>query len=444
MFFKKIFTCFSLLFCANIPFYTTSCSKSENNDNHNYDCNIVKLFDGSDWYGLNGKFDSSDDYVIQDEKIIYKKLKGINSAHNLVFPNFVLYEGQKLSVYLDDSLFSGFFNLFGSIYLNVFTTNIPNYIFENCINLEKIFLMNKIISVGKRSFYNCTNLKSMEFSKYSEYYYLNSMEIFKFIESIYDEAFVYVEFNTNIEFDKLEILGCSAFSDCTQIKSIAFSNNCFSKNKQNKLENSCFSNCWNIRTVKLNKNIIEIGEECFLGCYNLEKVNWVINTNDNDVIIDKKAFYHCYILKEIYSNLCYFSPRYIGNNAFDSDKEFVINDIDFEHEHNNYLFFLKTTYIGNYAFSSCEKIKSVKFFFSEILIISSYAFYHCIRLSKIDFIDFIDIKPWWDETIVNIFVEINLVGEFYISTKADLELWLSFFERQTSKETVEHWNFIQK
>ena len=48
-------------------------------------------------------------------------------------------------------------------------TDIPSHIFENCFNMEKVFLFNKMINVGEKSFYGCMSLKTIEFSKYSEY-----------------------------------------------------------------------------------------------------------------------------------------------------------------------------------------------------------------------------------------------------------------------------------
>lgn len=418
-----------LLISTSIPLYSTSCSSK-----NNCDCRVDKSFNGSDWYGLYGKFDDSD-YEIAEEKIIYKHLNGINYANNLVIPNYVLYEKKKLPVYLDKNLFFGFQNISGSVYLNEFMTDIPDHIFENCVNIKKIFLMNKIINVGERSFYNCLSLKSIEFSEYSEYYhYLHADEIFKFIESISNEAFYRVELDISIVFDKLENLGNSAFSDCTHIKSVIFSNNCLFLQKH--LKNSSFSNCWNLQFVSLNKNIISVGDECFLGCYNLKKVNWEINSNNEDVLIGKKAFSHCYALAQIYSNLNNFSPSYIGDYAFDSDRAFNFNYFDSE----NNTFFLNTSFIGEYAFSSCETIKLVKFFPLENFIISSNAFYYCYRLDCIDFSNFGSFVPQW-EGVVHIFDNICKNGIFYISNLDDLNSWLYFFNSQINEGVAECWNF---
>lgn len=418
-----------LLISTNIPIYSTSCSSKKK-----YDCRVDKSFDGSDWYGLYGKFDDSD-YEITEERITYKHLNGINYVNNLVVPNYVWCEEKKLPVYLDENLFFGYLKISGSVYLNEFMTDIPDHIFENCVNIEKIFLMNKIINVGERSFYNCLSLKSIEFSECSEYYhYLYADEIFKFIESISDEAFYRVELNINIVFDKLENLGNSAFSDCTHIKSVTFSNNCLSQQKC--LKNSSFSNCWNLQFVSLNKNIISIGDECFLGCYNLKKVNWEIDSNHENVLIGKKAFSHCYALAQICSNLSNFSPSYIGDYAFDSDKAFNFNYFDSE----NNTFFLNTSFIGEYAFSSCETIKLVKFYPSENFIICSNAFYYCYRLDCIDFSNFgLSVPKWYG--VVHIFGNVCKNGVFYISNLDYSDSWLDFFNSQTNEGTAECWDF---
>ena len=423
------FSLFAFLFGVITPFYSSSCSSQHNNDNDEYDCNIDRSYDGSDWQGLYGKFNDTD-YEICSDKIIYRYTSGINKAIDLVIPNYVFYKNTKLPVYLSDNLFYGF-NISGSIYLNKFMTDIPSHIFENCFNMEKVFLSNKMINVGESSFYGCLSLKTIEFSKYSEYWYLQSEEIFKFIETISDDAFYNVALEIDIFFENLNSIGSAAFNSCNRIKSVNFLNNCLTD--QSNLKDECFSNCWNIRYVTLNKNIDTVGKKCFIGCYNLKELKWQINSFEEEIKINEFAFANCRSLERITSDFGFFSPSYIGNNAFDSDINFYIN-YNFDN------FFACTKYIGEYAFSSCKKVVSIKFYLYENLVISSYAFYQCLELTEIDFSNFGSYGPWW-ETQVCIFNYICNSGTFYVSEQIDAILWIDFFDMQTNID-LDNWIFL--
>ena len=163
-------------------------------------------------------------------------------------------------------------------------------------------------------------------------------------------------------------------------------------------------------------------------------MKWQINSFEKEIKINESAFANCRSLERITSDLGFFSPSYIGKKAFDSDVNFYINwKLD--------NFFACTKYIGEYAFSSCKKVVSIKFYLYENLVILSYAFYQCLELAEIDFSDFGSYEPWWEGQVC-IFNNICNFGTFYVSKKIDPILWLDFFDMQTNIN-VDNWNFLQ-
>ena len=57
-------------------------------------------------------------------------------------------------------------------------------------------------------------------------------------------------------------------------------------------------NCYNLIQINIGKNVLVIGDECFMGCSNIEKVD---NHYQSQVqIIGKRAFANCKALDTIY------------------------------------------------------------------------------------------------------------------------------------------------
>lgn len=403
---------------------------------------VVKKYDGSDWYGLYGQF-SEGDYNIdfENSKITYTNPYNLTYAHNLVLPDYVLYKQNQLAVFFDEGFFSGF-PVQGSIYLNIFLDNIPERMFENCFDIQIIYIKNKLVNVGERAFYQCVSLKSIEFAKDSQYSNLSIQQLWMSIEYIGDEAFYYTSFNFDIYFLRLKSIGFGAFDSSTQVKSVTFLKGSLLEQKDHRLQKSTFSNCWNIRSLTLNDAILGIEDSCCLGCYNLSKIDWPINSDEHSIYIGQKAFFNCTNLRKINSKIDSFpsfAPYYIDDEAFYGCENLYIDDLDLGYS--SQLFFRNTTHIGKYCFCDCNLIKSIKFINNSLLYICSYAFSGCDQLSRISFEDFGDVGPWWPSSKC-IFNDICKFGTSYISPLAPFSKWKAFFELQVNVEIVNSWTFV--
>ena len=432
---QKTFKYISLSFFTSLFLpYIFCCSTKTDNQHRNRD---IRKIDGSNWYGLFGKF-KEEDYIIDEnlQIVTYTSAKNLTYAINLVLPDQVEYQNNIYDVYFDKYTFSSF-NIRGNLYLNKFMSDIPDYLFESCAYIENIYLQTKIRTVGKRSFWSCFALKSIEYAKDSIYANLPYQDIWMSMESIDINAFYYTAFNFNIYLSSnLQFLAAHAFDSCTKIKSVYFLDDCLSY--QRTLPSNAFSNCWALQYVLLNSSIVYISEEAFSGCHNLLTVDWKIHSNDVNVFIRYKAFYQCSKLQSINSLDEYgFSPYSIGDEAFNLDEELYIDDLNFQYKVCN--FFKKTTFIGKYSFSGCKQIKSINLT-NDDLIISSFAFTDCTYLNQIDFSHFREF--YFPVSTIGIFEGISQYGTFYLSRYSHYAKIIEDLYSQMNNKEINSWNIV--
>lgn len=277
--------------------------------------------------------------------------------------------------------------------------------FKDCKKLLSINLPSGITEIGYGAFYNCYKLKNILFPE--------SLKI------INEEAFLNsLQEKTNITIPKnVEYIGTTAFAFCIGIENISVAkenpwydsrNNCNALilTEGNILIKGCyktiipegieiieqlaFANCEELINITIPKNVVAIGPGAFSSCYNLKTL--IIEPNSclqyigegafsrcsalttftipkNVTTIDRQAFYLCSnlgtILIENNSKL-----TTIGAEAFSYSliSEFAIPENIVE--------------IGEGAFSSCKKLKSITIP-SKIIAINSKTFANCDSLTSI-------------------------------------------------------------
>lgn len=151
-----------------------------------------------------------------------------------------------------------------------------------------------------------------------------------------------------------------AFYDNTSLREVVVSKNIST------IGNSAFEKCINLKTVKLNEGLVNIGDKAFRDCSALESVK-MPSTVQN---IGNYAFENCVKLKTVRLNNGLLK---IGKKAFYNCKSLKKIKIP-----------KSVLKIGSYAFGKCIKLASVTFAAeSQLLEMGEGCFYYCRALKKI-------------------------------------------------------------
>ena len=151
-----------------------------------------------------------------------------------------------------------------------------------------------------------------------------------------------------------------AFYDNTSLREVVVSKNIST------IGNSAFEKCINLKTVKLNEGLVNIGDKAFRDCSALESVK-MPSTVQN---IGNYAFENCVKLRTVTLNNGLLK---IGKKAFYNCKSLKKIKIP-----------KSVLKIGSYAFGKCIKLASVTFAAeSQLLEMGEGCFYYCRALKKI-------------------------------------------------------------
>lgn len=151
-----------------------------------------------------------------------------------------------------------------------------------------------------------------------------------------------------------------AFYDNTSLREVVVSKNIST------IGNSAFEKCINLKTVKLNEGLVNIGDKAFRDCSALESVK-MPSTVQN---IGNYAFENCVKLRTVTLNNGLLK---IGKKAFYNCKSLKKIKIP-----------KSVLKIGSYAFGKCTKLASVTFAAeSQLLEMGEGCFYYCRALKKI-------------------------------------------------------------
>ena len=197
--------------------------------------------------------------------------------------------------------------------------------FSSCEDLVSISFNDCNIEVGEYAFFSCGKDADISFSNCTGF--------------IDERAFQYGDFiNLTINNCELEI-DESAFSSCEELTSIAFTNSTITigeyaffscgdsadvemidcsvvlderafqycslnslmiSGSKIEMEDSAFSSCEDLTTVKIDCDTVTLGEYAFFGCEDLTSVSICENAkSDNNIKIDDRAFQYCKRLDSI-------------------------------------------------------------------------------------------------------------------------------------------------
>lgn len=273
-------------------------------------------------------------------------------------------------------------------------TEISDYAFIECRDLEEITFSQNLKYIGASAFYGCRKIKAFNLPDT--------------VETIGDKAFSGCSFATQLKLPKnLTSLGKSAFSGCTKIKTVtvnsklevigdgAFSGNLFltdvifeERTTPINLGAYALSSCSNLRRIDLSL-IDTFGEGALAGCSALTSVDL---SKEENITLGDAVFSNCIGLKTVKL------PDYITTipagcfsgctslERIETAKLISIGDEGFENCSNlKDMGFLQDnvlTYIGDNAFSGCDYLTEIHLPYIEKL---GSSFQDCANLSKITF-----------------------------------------------------------
>ena len=132
-------------------------------------------------------------------------------------------------------------------------TEVNDYMFACCDNLESVFLPESVEKIGTRAFFNCSSL--------------NNINLVNNIHEVSGGAFRGCKkLLINGLPKSLEIIGNDAFRECIVNSNLIFPDNIIS------VGNAAFYEAENLETVTFSDSIIYIGSSCFYNCSSLKTV----------------------------------------------------------------------------------------------------------------------------------------------------------------------------
>lgn len=150
-------------------------------------------------------------------------------------------------------------------------------VFANCSALTSVEIPANVETIEAAAFKGCTNLTSVTFGRNSN---------LKIIKGGYDTHYEHINYGAftdctalkSIEIPaSVEIIGVSAFFNCTQLQVVSFESN----SKLKEIGGACswephgaFSNCIALSAIEIPSTVTTIGVAAFYGCSNLQQITF--------------------------------------------------------------------------------------------------------------------------------------------------------------------------
>ena len=141
------------------------------------------------------------------------------------------------------------------------TTQIPNYAFQNCLDLTSVEFPSILQTIGYEAFWYCSSLTSVTFGVNSQ------------LTSIGSDAFRGCSRLTSIDIpSRVTTIGSSAFSYCSSLTSITIGENVTT------IGSSSFSYCTSLTSITIPSSVTSIGSYAFSGCSRLTTMTILATT----------------------------------------------------------------------------------------------------------------------------------------------------------------------
>lgn len=255
-----------------------------------------------------GQIESLGGYI----KVAYEAFKGCNQITKVTLPSSATSIGT--------AAFAECTNLVAIDLSATHLVFLPEALFDNCKNLQKIYLPNTIREISDFAFRGCASLKQIELP------------------------------------DSIQRIGEYAFAGCSSLTEIT--------NIPEKIDfgQMAFAGCINLRQIDFPSHNTEVPFGLFLYCKSLEE----IRLGDKIGRIEDHAFDGCLSLKSVsLPNI-----DYVGAYAF--RRCVLLNDIRLGNSLDN---------IAAHTFEGCDSLQSIHL--SSVSTIGYYAFSKCVSLKEI-------------------------------------------------------------
>ena len=249
-----------------------------------------------------------------------------------------------------------------------------SYSFYDCDKLESVTLNSKFEILGYATFYNCTNLKSI------------NLEDATNLKEIRNYCFGYVPLTEITILSSIEAIASNAFYGCNSIETINYYGAI--------VPNSFFTSHSGLKTINIGKNVKSIGDYAFQSNTSVTTLN--IDPEVSDLTIGQQAFNNIDSLRIVTLPKGIISMgQYVFANCdslhtilFDEESEITaIPDYCFYNDNNLKTLTLPNSVqtIGNRAFYYCRNLREITFGtglanggFAD----DYYLFYSCSNMEK--------------------------------------------------------------
>jgi len=333
--------------------------------------------------------------------VTISKADGVELTGKLEIPSQVTYEGKDYAVTIIG--WNGFADTgITEIYMPSSVTQIMQYAFSGCAQLEKVNLPPYLTSLNSRVFYDCDKLSTIE----SHIFFPINFTSNVFTDSQYANATLYVPTNSLDKYKAAE--NWSKFAHVVEMDMDDVDSNMFtfevtgdntvsvaaySKDRLvgdivipetvtidgktytvTEIANYGFKSCSGITSLRLPSTLKEIGDYAFSGCFGLTEV-----TIPNSVTsIGSSVFYDCSGLTSVVveGGNTQYDSRDNCNAIIQTSTNTLISGCK------NTIIPNSVTSIGNSAFSGCSGLTEVTIP-NSVTSIGGWAFYRCSGLTAI-------------------------------------------------------------
>lgn len=265
-----------------------------------------------------------------------------------------------------------------SLHLSDVLVKIERGAMNDCKNLERVYIGEKLSSMGDKIFDGCPALRQIILDDRNESFCVENGILFNAKKSI---LYRYLPQNQDSSYtipQGVTYIGASAFADCKNLKQLVLSDSVA------KLGDRSFANS-GLTEMTLSDNVLSCGTGIFAGCASLSEVQ----LSKRLWYLSGETFLDCISLKSI---MLPANISYLENSAFEgctSLSEIKVSDASqYFSSVDGVLFDKEKTKLCYYPFGKKESIYQIP---EGTVTIGERAFYHCTALQQIEIPDSIKV-----------------------------------------------------